>query len=379
MKKKLQTIFMTMVLAVVMGCSIHGNVLAASDTISLLSDGEESETQYELQDIYKIPAGAVVTLSTDAPDVVQFRYWKWKVTKRDSDYDVVTANAPLVLNSSEIRHYDDSDEDQEDLPVGKWITNVSVASLKAGNAVVTMTVAYGGTETTTSYQVTVKPIKPSVVKIAWKKQVTAVSDTNTLYIKNTTKTAKVTMSANKKDAFRVIYSTGDEFRQKVIGKKATAVEMEVGYNTVGEFDVIPLQSGSIALTVTVEQDGYRVSKTWKTKAAKYENPVQTCKIGGKNFAKKFDKWSVLNTGVSNGNLSVKEAKKTLGKSFDLKLKKGYQLVKITYRVKDEWTQTPHVLKEKKLPKDVWELYIYYKDKKGKTRKLMLNYDMQVFM
>lgn len=361
------------VFAMILGCSMLQIGHAEGNTIALQSYGDEDEVAYELKDIYNTPADATVTLTVDQPDVIQLHYTQYNVTKKNTDDKEVTTQS-FSAKGSQVKKYDD------DLPVGKWISKVSVFALKAGTATVTVSVNNNGTVTTNSYNVIVKGRKP-VIKQKWKKNLQAVAAYNSVYISKTTQQTKLNISCNKNNAVRIAYSTAKDEKYKVIGKKpVTLDDMDFRDDETSEINVIPLVSGTLKVKVVVEQDGYKKEKNYTCKAAKWENPFQSFTIGNKNFTKKFDSWTQLVNGNGNGSpISKKEAKYTFGKSYNIKMKQGYKLLKITYRLNGEWYPTPlHNLSGLKLPKDFWELYITYKDKKGKTREVSFYYSGDIF-
>lgn len=172
-------------------------------------------------------------------------------------------------------------------------------------------------------------------------------------------------------------------KEKIIGKEAQTIKQNDG--TVG-VNIAPKRIGEIKITVSVQQNGEEYSKDYNLTVYKYTNPIKTFKIDKKEYAGKFNKWSAITdkgTAVTypyERNLTKKECKHTLGgKSYNLKMKKGYKLVKITYRNKGEWVKK-HTLKKSspKLPKDFWELYIVYKDKNGNKWTNSIFYSSHIF-
>lgn len=129
-------------------------------------------------------------------------------------------------------------------------------------------------------------------------------------------------------------------------------------------------AGKTTVTIQIESAGSILySKTLTCNVVKYVNPFKSFKLGKKNFASKFNNKPEHSLGdLPSGNFLSK------GKiPIKVKLKKGYKLQKITY------TQLG-IYKEKKIKngaklnfskKNVWELHIVYKDKKGNTCKASL--------
>lgn len=303
---------------------------------------------YTLPDITDLTSDTIVTMSCDNTYVAGV------------SYGGEAKDEGITLNGNE-----------QELTKGKWTaSDLRIEARRAGTAVVTVNIATVGKVTSKSYYVTVNGTEPVFFKKLIEEKKIRTCDEVALILPAKSNYAKITISSNKNKAFKLV-NTASTKEKTVVGK----IPQEIKWD---EVTMIPIKSGKISVIVTVEQDGKVYSKTYKLKVAKYVNPIASFKIGQKDFAKKFDKKTLLRDGRG---LSVRDCKYTLGgKTYKITMKKGYKLVKITYRRYNEWGGVkPHTLKGSTLPKDFWELHIIYKDKKGRKWSNDIIYSVFLFM
>lgn len=368
-QNKMNKVIITLMIVIVSAIIMSGNEVFAvnvtTENITLTTVDDISETTYHLSEIKGMTSASVITLSSDNTDVAGFCYYEEKVTSNVQEGETIYADS-ITAKGSNIKL------GEQELKKGKWITSIGIVAKRAGNATVTVKVDNSGIITSQVYNVTVKGVEPKLTK--WKKKTIRTCDTTYIDIQNLSTYGTVTISSNKDKAFAIKEYIGEteKYKKAYIGKTDKIIDV---YDTI---EIIPNKTGNIDINVKIEQDGYTVTYTYKLNVVKYVNPIKTFKIGNKNYAKKFNKKADIATGRG---LTKKECKYTLGKTYKLKLKKGYKLVKITYRKKNEWGWVkPHTLKKNstKLPKDFWELYIVYKDKKGRKWTNSICYSFGVF-
>lgn len=307
------------------------------------------DTDYMLPDITDLTSDTTVTMFCDNTYVAGVAY------------EGEAKDEGITLKGSE-----------QKLTKGKWTaSDLSIEARRAGTAVVTVNIATAGNVTSKSYYVTVNGTEPVLPRVLMDKKKARSYDEVMVGGIITSAYAKITIASNKNNAFRLECRNSNYKTKKImVGKKPKEIKWD------DMITLIPIKSGNISVIVTVEQDGKVYNKTYKLQVLKYVNPIASFKIGQKDFARKFDKRTLLGDGRG---LSIRDCKYTLGgKTYKIKMKKGYKLLKITYRRHDEWGVKPHTLKGSTLPKDFWELYIIYKDKKGRKWSNDIIYSIAVF-
>ena len=167
-------------------------------------------------------------------------------------------------------------------------------------------------------------------------------------------------------------------RSYVMNKKAKTL---INYNSI---IIEPKKTGSLEVKVKIEQDGYVVNKKYKFDVKSYVNPIKSFVIGNKEYARYFDNADIVGDDMDDfikREISIDQCKYALGNKFQLKMKEGYTLVKISYRNAWEYGTEKHTLSSTatRLPKKFWELHIDYKDKNGKIQTSRLHFTAGVFM
>lgn len=346
---------------------------AAADTVAVtLKSAGEDGTTYEMKELdsvlKNVPSSAQVVFSIDNPDCIRFSY----THQINEDEERDEENSTFTLSGSQLKNYSE-------------FTLAALCATPANTpASATVKVMNGSVITSqVTYSVTVTPVAPRFRKNLGHKKIRTYVDELSFGLDNVNSSASISIWASKPLIY--CYDT-----TKFVGKKQKAVtttktkaisttESAPTIITNLEPDDVDITNrciisktsiGKINLYVVVKQDGKEYKKTYSFTVTRYVNPFQNFSVKLKNgkklqMAKLFNTRSTVSTNPGGG-ISTSQAKNMQGRPWNIKMKKGFKLIKIRYREPDEWVGMSKWSKSyPTMPSLFWELYIYYKDKSGK--------------
>ena len=172
-----------------------------------------------------------------------------------------------------------------------------------------------------------------------------------------------------------------------MGRKTKDVRIN-GETTISAMDIIdgmslsivPQKAGTLKINIIVEQSGQRyVLQPYTISATKYENPFSSISVGKVKLTKCYKKYPVagclstncypLSQKTRRYIQGVEKNGKTIPREIKIKMKKGYKLVNIKIASWGNIYNTEKIKNGSKLSRKNGEffneVYITYKDKKGK--------------
>lgn len=320
------------------------------DTVTLESaaKGEDPENVLGIK-ISNIEKNDVITIESDAPEIVGFNYSE----DEEDDYVENADRLEFGVGNNKVKD-------------GKWQDYFTILARQVGSCNVTVSV--NGVPDRI-FKVQVNPTKP-VVSLD-KRTIWNVDASDEIKFDGISPTCEISISSNK--SLRCAYGF-NQSKYVNIGKNTK--QLNVAKLDENGFCINPkmkkMQAGTYKINVTVKQDGESYPYVLTLRVKNYVSPFQSFKIGNVDLTKTFKKHRTISD-ANYGKVSLATAKKTLGgQRLSIKMKKGYSVYNITYRKKDEWGTKPHritnvstlkdgtVVVGEALKPDFWELYIYYK-------------------
>lgn len=280
-----------------------------SDIISMdtYEDNRYRLGRYGNSVIKNLNSTSVVTISSSNPDVVDVGYCEWGT----SDTDIDDYFGSILINGNDINGYE--------IPVIEF--RAKSADNKKHKAKADITITIADTEgkhepIVRMFQINVKGVKPKLSA----KYTKTNFDIDSIYLdlSKITRNSKITISANKDKAFVVEWG-GKNGKGVTVGKKAKRI-----WRSDDGICLKPKKLGKLTVKVTVKQDGYTVTKSYKLNVVKYVNPFKSVKIYDKRgksqeIAKYYDK-GTYTTGYMYGHT---------GKCTVI-LKSDYSMTKVNY-------------------------------------------------
>lgn len=278
-----------------------------SGTVSM--DTYENNTytlgSYNNSVIDNLNYSSVVTITSSNPDVVDVGYCDYSNWGIDDYYGEISIKGNDIYG--------------REIPVIEFRAKKADNKKHKAKAEITITIsdAEGKHEPIVrTFQVNVKGVKPKLSA----KYTKTNFDINSIYleISNITRSSKITISANKDKAF-VVEEGGKNGKGVTVGKKAKRIWVNYSIR------LIPKKTGKLTVKVTVKQDGYTVTRSYKLNIVKYVNPFKSVKLYDKQgksqeIAKYYDKSQFAGTAYPYGYT---------GKC-TIVLKSGYSITKVTY-------------------------------------------------
>lgn len=141
---------------------------------------------------------------------------------------------------------------------------------------------------------------------------------------------------------------------KVTVKSSNKKVVSVKYDkTMKMVCISPKKIGKAVITCKIKQNGKTYTSKGTYTVLKYKNPFAKCKIGSKDYTKKFDKYN---------SCAVKMSKKT--QKLQIKMKKGYKITEIKGIKNSDASEVKIKNGSKIKTSDYMYIFCSFKDKKG---------------
>lgn len=398
------------ILFVTTGSTVYAKpVLPSAKTYTARTGGRDGERFIELGTVKGLTTSSVAHITVEerdgVQDVIGLEY------RMGDDENIRIVDSLTISYNEELHDLNDK--------TGTWeLEDVYIVGNKQGKAAVRMEVD----GETVVYEVTVKHTNPGISLIDGmsKEDIKKEKGYNTKWKKG--KNARYLRTViNEIDAMQLNISSASKYTSIVVScdKPGLKIAKEEEYNTklkyaslknnkykisdLGEdyiytgevsFRIGASKSGIYKLKVKTIQDGKTVAKTYYINAVKYSNPLKSLKFGNakQNYAPYFKN----RRRVTDLYMKKKDVKASLGQSMTIQTNKNFTITDVYYRKYGEWISAlddlgtklniyktgANTWKTDKLPKDFWELHIYYQYKykgKVKTECVEIYYDEHIFI